>query len=86
LLDDIGDPAFAKRLLGEHIDAAVAEQRPKAHFDRTRVRARDNADAIIDGDLQNLAGEFDAELQPGLGSLGPVRATETSGGSGKTRT
>jgi hypothetical protein len=53
-----------------------AEQRPKGHFHRARIRARDNADAIIGGDLQNLTGELDAELQPGLGSLGPVRASE----------
>ena len=76
LIDDIGHPAFAKGFPGEHIDAALAEQRSKGHFDCTGIRAGNDADAITGGDLQKLTGEVDAELQPGLGSLGPVRATE----------
>src|SRR5580704_18983066 len=34
MLDDIVDPAFAEGFPGEHIDAALAEQRPKRDFSR----------------------------------------------------
>ena len=74
LIDDIGHPAFAKGFACEHIDAALAEQRPKVHFDRTGVRAGDDADAITGRNLQKLTGELDGELQPGLGDRRPVRA------------
>ena len=76
LLDDVGHPAFAKTFPGEQVDRAGAEQRPERHFDRARVGGRHDADAIIRGNLKNLAGEVDGELQLALADLGAVRTAE----------
>ena len=76
LLYGVGDPALAEALPGHDVDGPGAEQRPHRHLDRARIRARHDADPVIGGDLEKLAGEVDRQLQLGLADLGAVRAAE----------
>ena len=76
LLDDIGDPAGAEALPGDHVDAARAEQRPQRHLDRAGVGGRHDADPVVGRHLQDVAGELDRLLELGLADLGAVRAAE----------
>ena len=76
LLDDIGDPAGAETLPGDHVDAARAEQRPQRHLDRAGVGGRHDADAVVGGNLQDLAGQLDRLLELVLADLGAVRSAE----------
>ena len=76
LLDDIGDPASAEAFPGNHVDAALAEQRPERHFDGAGVGSRHDADAVIRRHVQNFTGKVDGLLQLGLADLGAVRPAE----------
>lgn len=78
LLDHVGDPAGAKALPGNHVDAALAEQRPQRHLDRTGVRRRHDADAVTRRDLENLARQLDRLFELGLADLGAVGTAERS--------
>jgi len=80
LLDDIGDPAFAERFPRKHRDRTRAEQRPQRHLHRAGIGRRHDADAVIGGDFEHLAGEIDGALELGLADLGTVRASERSVG------
>ncbi len=62
LLDDVGDPAFAKTFPGQRVHRAGAQHRPHRHFHRAGVGGGHDADAVIVGNLQNLAGEVDGEF------------------------
>ncbi len=76
LLDDVGDPAGAEAFPGEHVDAALAEQRPERHFDGAGIGSRNDADAVIRRHFQNFAGKIDGLLQLRLADLRAVRAAE----------
>ena len=76
LLHHIGDPAGAEAFPEEHVNAAFAEQRPHGHFDGARVGSRNDADAVVSGNLENFAGKVDGQLQLFLADLGAVRTTE----------
>jgi hypothetical protein len=53
-----------------------AEQRPQRHLDGAGVGGRHDADAVVGGNLQNVAGQRDRLLELGLADLGAVRAAE----------
>ena len=76
LLDHVGDPAFAEAFPGQHVDAAGAEHRPQRHLDGAGIGGGHDADAVIGGHVQQLAGQVDGELQARLAELGAVRAAE----------
>ncbi len=76
LLDDIGNPAGAEAFPGDHINAALAEQRPERHLDGTGVGSRHDADAVIRRHFQNFAGEIDRLLQLGLADFRAVRTAK----------
>ena len=76
LLHHIGDPAGAEAFPGEHVYATLAEQRPHGHFDGARVGGRNDADAVVSGNFENLAGKVDGQFQLFLANLGAVRTTE----------
>ena len=70
LLVHVGDPALTEAFPGEHRDAAGTQEGPHRHFDRARVRARDDADSVRIGHLQHLARQVDRQLQDRLADLG----------------
>ena len=76
LFCDIGHPAGAKALPGEHVDAAGPEQRPHRHLDGAGVGSGHDADAVIRRHLQHLAGQVDRSFELVLADLGAVRAAE----------
>ena len=76
LLDHIRDPALAEAFPGQHVDAARAQKRPHGHLDRAGVGGGHDADEIISGDLQDVAGEIDGQLQLHLADLGAVGAAQ----------
>ncbi len=76
LLDHVGDPAGAEALPGDHVDAALAEQRPQRHLDGAGVGRRHDADAVVGRNLKHLAGQLDRLLELGLADLGAMRAAE----------
>ena len=78
LLDDVGDPALAEALPGEHVDAARAEQRPQRHLDGAGVGGRHDADAVVGRHFEHLARQIDRAFELGLAGLGAVRAPERS--------
>ena len=82
LLLDVGDPAFAEAFPGQHGHGPRAEQRPQRHLDRAGIGGRHDADAIIGGNFQHLAGEIDGALELRLADLGAVRASENRVGEG----
>ena len=75
-LTDVGHPAFAEALPGEHGDRPRAEHRPHRHLDRAGVGAGDDADQVAVGDAQHLAGQLDRVAEPRLAELRAVRAAE----------
>src|SRR5262249_27922580 len=69
---DIGNPALAEILPGQHVDAARAEQRPHRDLDRPGIRAGDNADPPVGGDAEDRAralDDLDEPLQPHRGAM-----------------
>ena len=76
LLDDVGHPAVAEAFPGEHVDAALAEQRPQRHLDGAGVGGRHDADAVVGRNVENFAGEIDGLFELGLADLGAVRTAE----------
>ncbi len=76
LLDDVGDPAGAEAFPGDHVDAALAEQRPERHFDGAGVGSGNDADAVIGRHFQNFTGKIDGLLELGLADLRAVRTAE----------
>ena len=76
LLDRIGHPAFAEALPGEAGDRPGAEHRPHRHFERAGVGPGDDADAVSVGQLEHLAHQVDAELQPLLAEAAAMRPAE----------
>ena len=78
LLDHIGDPAGAERFPGDHVDAAGAKQRPQRHLDRAGVGRRHDADAVVGGNLQHLAGQVDRLFELRLADLCAMRTAERS--------
>ena len=63
LLDDVGDPALAEALPGQHVDAARAEQRPQRHLDRAGIGGGHDAEAIILGHAEQRARAVEHFLQ-----------------------
>ena len=59
LLYDIGHPTLAEAFPGEHVDAACAQQIPQGHFNGSRVGCGHNADDMVIGHQQHLAGQVD---------------------------
>ena len=53
-----------------------AEHRPQRHLDGAGVGGRHDADEVIGGDLEHLAGAVDRSLQARLAELRAVRAAE----------
>ena len=76
LLDDIGDPAVAKALPRQHVDAARAEQGPERHLDRAGVGAGRDADAVVGRDAEHLAGQVDRQFELGLADLRAMRTAQ----------
>jgi hypothetical protein len=76
LLDDVGDPAIAKRLPGDRSDRARPEQRPQRHFDRAGVGRGNNADLVVSGNFKHFARQIDRELELGLADLRAMRTAE----------
>ena len=62
LLDDVGHPAGTKTFPGDHIDAALAEQRPQRHLHRAGIGRRHDADAVAGRDLEDIACQLDRLL------------------------
>ncbi len=56
LLDHIGRPTGAEALPGGDLDGALAKKRPERHLDRAGIRGRNDADAVIGGDAEDLGG------------------------------
>ena len=78
LLDHVGDPAGAEGFPGDHVDAALAEQRPQRHFDGAGVGGGHDADAVVGRHLEHFARQRDGLFQLGLADLGAMRAAEGS--------
>ncbi len=76
LLDHIGDPAGAEAFPGNHVDAALAEQRPQRHLDSTCIRRRHDADAVACRDLKDFARQLDRLFELCLADLGAMGAAE----------
>ena len=69
LLDDVGDPAFAEALPGEHRHRPGAEQAPQRHLDRAGVGGGDDADAVAGGHAQDMPGQVDRMASRALPSF-----------------
>jgi hypothetical protein len=54
LLDDVGHPAGAEAFPGQHVDAALAEQRPQRHLDGAGIGSRHDADAVVGRHVEEL--------------------------------
>ena len=76
LLHHIGDPARAKAFPGEHLDLARTQQVPHRHLYRAGVGRRHDADLVVCGDAQNLAGAFDGGEELFLADGSAVAATQ----------
>jgi hypothetical protein len=76
LLHHIRNPAGAKALPGEHVDAARAEQRPQRHFHRTCIGRGNDADAVVRRNAKDAAGLVDGFLEARLARLGAMRPAE----------
>jgi hypothetical protein len=63
-LRDVGDPALAKILPSEHVDAARAEQRPHRDLDSSGIGTGDDADPPIGGDAEHRARALDHFDEP----------------------
>ena len=59
LLGDVGDPALAEGLPGQHIDAARAQQRPQRHLDRAGIGAGDDAEPVVGGHAEDRPAAVD---------------------------
>ena len=79
LLGDVGDPAVAEALPGEHGDRPRPEQRPNRHLHRAGVGRRDDAEPVIGRELQQRVGAIDRLLQSGLAERSAMRAAERVG-------
>ena len=76
LLDHVGHPAGAEALPCQNVDAARAQHRPQRHLHGAGVRGGNDADAVVVGDLQDIAGLVYGLLQACLRRFRPVGATE----------
>ena len=76
LLDDVGHPVLAEALEGQQLHRPRAQHRPHGHLHGAGVGAGHDADQVVVGDLQHLAGAVDGFLQARLAELGAVRAAE----------
>ena len=71
--------SLAGALPDEHVDAARAQHRPHGHLEGAGVGAGDDADEVIGGDAQDLAGLVDRELKPRLAGFRAMRAAKECG-------
>jgi hypothetical protein len=76
LLDHIRDPARAEAFPGEHRAGPRAQHRPHGHFDGARVGGRDDPDAVVRRDAEDVARRLDRGLQLGLADGRSVRAAK----------
>ena len=84
-LTDVGHPAFAEALPGEHRHRPGAEHGPHRHLDRAGVGGGNDADAVAWRDAQHMPGQVDRMRQPRLAELRAVRAAERADGELRRR-
>ena len=76
LFHGIRDPACAEAFPCDHGGLAFAQQRPHGHFHRAGIGRGHDADAVIVGHAQNLAGAVDGGFQLRFAHGGAVRAAQ----------
>ncbi len=64
LADDVGHPALAEILPGEHVNTALAEHRPQRHLESARVGPGNDGEAVVGGKLEKRMRLVDGEPQP----------------------